>query len=59
MIEPDNSGALVDLGDLPKEVSIKLKTGDIIELKVKRMSILSYSTIDMGSMYPEVKDGQD
>lgn len=59
MIEPDNAGALVDLGGLPKEVSIKLKDNDIIELKVKRMPILSYKTIDFGSMYPEVKnDGE-
>lgn len=58
VIEPDNAGALVDLGGLPKEVSMKLKTGDIIELKVKRMPILSYK-YDVGSMYPEVKDEQD
>lgn len=52
VIEPDNAGALVDLGGLPKEVSMKLKDNDIIELKVKRMPILSYKA-------PEVKNGQD
>ena len=56
VIEPDNAGALVDLGGLPKEVAGNLKTGDVIELKVKRMPILQYKTVDVGSMYPEVEN---
>ena len=43
VIEPDNAGALVDIGEIPKEVVGKLKEGDIVELQVRRMDILEYT----------------
>lgn len=43
VIEPDNAGALVDIGNIPKEVIGKLKNGDVVELQVRRMDILEYT----------------